>query len=105
MASLIWTVASWFGALVDWLKCWFNGDWIFCNLFKLFFDLVTGGVAVVAGALAWVPIPAALDTFEWPDAGPLAGVLFEVGFGQATAILAASFTLKFILRLIPLVRL
>lgn len=105
MAAIVGTIAAWLGAVIEWMKCWFNGDWIFCSLFNLFFDVVLGFVAVVVGALAWVPVPSALDTFIWPDAGPLAGVLFETGFGQATAILAASFTLKFILRLIPLVRL
>lgn len=104
MAAIVATIASWFAALFDWIACFFT-DFIWCASFNLFFDLLLGLVAIVVGALAWVPIPAALDTFVWPDAGPLAGVLFETGFGQATAILAACFTLKFLLRLIPLVRL
>lgn len=104
MAAIVATIASWFAALFDWIACFFT-DFIWCASFNLFFDLLLGLVGIVVGALAWVPIPAAIDTFVWPDAGPLAGVLFETGFGQATAILAACFTLKFLLRLIPLVRL
>jgi hypothetical protein len=104
MAAIVATIASWFAGLFDWIACFFT-DFIWCASFNLFFDLLLGLVGLVVGALAWVPIPAAIDTFVWPDAGPLAGVLFETGFGQATAILAACFTLKFLLRLIPLVRL
>lgn len=104
MAAIIATLANFFEALFDWINCFFT-DFIWCATFNLFFDLLLGLVGVVVGALAWVPIPDAIENFVWPDAGPLAGVLFETGFGQATAILAACFTLKFILRLIPLVRL
>lgn len=104
MSSIVSTIASWFSGLFDWIGCFFT-DFIWCATFNLFFDLLMGLVGVVIGALAWVPVPAALESFVWPDAGPLAGVLFETGFGQATAILAACFTLKFMLRLIPLIRL
>jgi hypothetical protein len=104
MSALIQTIASWFSGLFDWIGCFFT-DFIWCATFNLFFDLVLGGVGMSAAALAWVPIPAAIESFVWPDAGPLAGVLFETGFGQATAILAAAFTLKFLLRLVPFVRL
>lgn len=104
MAAIVATIASWFAGLFDWLACFFT-DAIPCLFFNMFFDLLLGGVGIVVGALAWIPIPPAIADFVWPDAGPLAGVLFETGFGQATAILAASFTLKFLLRLIPLVRL
>lgn len=104
MAALIQTIAAFFEGLFDWVSCFFT-DFIWCATFNLFFDLLLGLVGIVVAALAWVPIPAAIETFVWPDAGPLAGVLFETGFGQATAILAACFTLKFLLRLIPLVRL
>lgn len=104
MAAIVATIASWFSGLFSWIACIFT-DFIWCAFFNLFFDLLLGLVGIVVAALAWVPIPAAIETFVWPDAGPLAGVLFETGFGQATAILAGCFTLKFLLRLIPLVRL
>lgn len=105
MAGIVATIANWIGGLVEWLKCWFNGDWIFCGLFNLFFDLLSGGVTILVGALAWVPVPVELQGFVWPDPGPLGGLLLETGVAQAVGILAAALTTKFLLRLIPLVRL
>lgn len=105
MAGIVSTIASWLGALIDWLKCWFNSDWLFCGAFNLFFDILSGAVAVVIGALAWVPVPSELQGFTWPDPGPLGGLLLETGIGQATGMLAAAMTTKFLLRLIPFIRL
>lgn len=56
MAAIVSTLASWLGVLIDWLVCWFNTDWLFCGVFNLFFDILGGGVAVLIGALAWVPV-------------------------------------------------
>lgn len=104
MQAIVATIASWVGWLVDWLKC-LLGEALWCNLYNLFFDVFTGFVTVVVGAIAWVPVPGELAGFTWPDPGPLGGILLETGVAQAVAILAAAFTTKFLLRLLPLVRL
>lgn len=104
MQAIVSTVASWIGAVISWLGCFFT-DFFFCKFFNLFFDVMAGGVAVLVSALAWVPVPSALANFQWPDPGPLGGLLLATGVGQAMGILAAAMTTKFLLRLIPFVRL
>lgn len=104
MAGIVATIASWASALRTYLACFFT-DAIFCKLFNLFFDILGGGVTVLVGALSWVPIPAEVSGWSWPDAGPIVGVLGEVGFAQALSILAGAMSIKFLLRLIPFVRL
>lgn len=104
MQAVVATIAGWIGGLIDVVRCYL-GSLFFCSLFNLFFDLVGGAVTVVAGAIAWVPIPSEITSWSWPDAGPIAGVLGEVGFAQALGIVASAMSIKFLLRLIPFVRL
>ena len=77
----------------------------FCSLFNLVYDLFDAVLVAAIGLVALVPIPSEVANWTWPDAGPLVGVLGEVGFAQATAILAGAMSIKFLLRVIPFVRL
>jgi hypothetical protein len=104
LQAIVNTIASWVGSVVNWLKCLLSES-LWCNLYNLFFDIFKGAVTMVVGAITWVPVPGELSGFTWPDPGPLGGILLETGVAQAVAILAAAFTTKFLLRLIPLVRL
>lgn len=62
-------------------------------------------VTAAVGLIVLVPIPSEISGWSWPDAGPIVGVLGETGFAQATAIVAGAMSIKFLLRLIPFVRL
>lgn len=104
MAGIVATIASWAAAIRTYLACFFT-DAIWCKFFNLFFDILVGGVTVLVGAISWIPVPVELSAFQWPDVGPLGTALIESGFVQAMGILAACMTTKFLLRLLPLVRL
>lgn len=103
MAGIISTIASWVTWIGDLLKCYWG--LLTCVLFNLVYDLVDAIVTAAVGLIALVPIPAEVSGWSWPDAGPIVGVLGEVGFAQATAIVAGAMSIKFLLRLIPFVRL
>lgn len=103
MAAIIGIIASWIGWLGQIVQCYWG--LLTCVLFNLVYDVIAaiGGAAI--GFVSLVPIPPNVADWSWPDAGPLVGVLGETGFAQATAILAGAMSVKFLLRLIPFVRL
>ena len=101
MGPLSW-IAGWLGNIVSTLDCIWGK--VVCSFFNLFFDLLDGLVTVLITAIAWVPIPSALSSFTWPDAGPLGGILIECGMVQAMSILAAAFSVRFLKGLIPFIR-
>lgn len=103
MAGIVATIASWIGWLGGIIQCYW--DLLFCSLFNLVYDLLNVIITAAVGLIALVPIPADVSGWSWPDAGPIVGVLGEVGFAQATAIVAGAMSIKFLLRLIPFVRL
>lgn len=103
MAAIVSTIASWIGWLGGMVSCYWG--LLFCSLFNLVYDLFDAVLTAAVGLIALVPIPSEVSSWTWPDAGPLVGVLGEVGFAQATAIVAGAMTIKFLLRLIPFVRL
>lgn len=103
MAGIVATVASWVGWVGSIIQCYWG---LFtCALFNLVYDLLNAIVTAAVGLVSLIPIPAEVANWTWPDAGPIAGALGESGFAQATAIVAGAMTIKFLLRLIPLVRL
>lgn len=103
MAGIIATISGWVGGLYDWFACIFTT--LPCFFYNMFYSFLWDVIQMGLIALAWIPIPSAVATWSWPNAGPLVGVLGEVGFAQATAIVAGAMTIKFLLRLIPFVRL
>lgn len=103
MAAIVSIIASWIGWLGGMVSCYWG--LLFCSLFNLVYDLFEAVLVAVIGLIALVPIPSDVASWSWPNAGPLVGVLGEVGFAQATAIVAGAMTIKFLLRLIPFVRL
>lgn len=103
MAGIVATIANWIRWLGEIIQCYWG--LVFCSLFNLVYDLLNAIVTAAVGLIALVPIPADVSGWSWPDAGPIVGVLGEVGFAQATAIVAGAMSIKFLLRLIPFVRL
>lgn len=103
MAGIISTIASWITYLGDLIECYLAD--LPCEFFNLGFDLLNSIITAAVGLISLVPIPSEIASWTWPDAGPIAGVLGEVGFAQATAIVAGAMSMKFLLRLIPFVRL
>lgn len=103
MGAIVSTIASFVGWLGDLVICYWG--LLFCSLFNLVYDLFEAVLVAAVSLIALVPIPSEVANWSWPDAGPLVGVLGEVGFAQATAIVAGAMTIKFLLRLIPFVRL
>lgn len=103
MAGIIATIANWIGWLGNIVQCYWGLVW--CKLFNLAYDLLNAMVTAAVGLVSLIPIPSEVSSWSWPDAGPLVGVLGEVGFAQATAIVAGAMSVKFLLRLIPFVRL
>src|SRR5574337_9957 len=101
MQAIVSTIASWIGWLGALLRCYLD-TYFFCALFNFVFDVLTGLVTVAAGAISWVPVPSELQSWTWPDPGPIGQVLIESGFVQGMGIVAAAMTIKFLLRLIPL---
>lgn len=104
MVGIISTIASWFGWLGSVVQCYL-GTYFICQFFNLAYDLLDAIVTAAVGLVSLVPIPSSVSSWTWPDAGPLVGVLGEVGFAQATAIVAGAMSVKFLLRVIPFVRL
>ncbi len=103
MAALVFVIVAWVKWLFAGLTCWW-GLWE-CKLFNLGYDFLNALVSAAIAVASLVPVPSEVANWSWPDAGPLVGVLGEVGFAQATAIVAGAMTIKFMLRLIPFVRL
>ena len=103
MAAIVSTISSWIGWLGGIIQCYWG--LLMCSLFNLVFDLFHVILTAVIGLVALVPIPSSVSAWSWPDAGPLVGVLGEVGFAQATTIVAGAMSIKFLLRVIPFVRL
>lgn len=103
MAGIVATIASWIGWLGGIIQCYW--ELLICTLFNLAYDLLNAIVTAAVGLMALVPIPSEVSAWSWPDAGPIVGVLGEVGFAQAISILAGAMSIKFLLRLIPFVRL
>lgn len=103
MAAIVSTIASWIGWLGGMISCYWG--LLFCSLFNLAYDLFDAVLVAAIGLIALVPIPPDVANWTWPDAGPLVGVLGEAGFAQATAIIAGAMSIKFLLRVIPFVRL
>ena len=103
MAAIVATIASWIGWLGSIFQCYWG--LLMCSLFNLVFDLLSAILLAAVSMVALVPIPSDVANWSWPDAGPLVGVLGETGFAQGTAIVAGAMSIKFLLRLIPFVRL
>jgi len=103
MAGIVSTIASWIGWLGGIVQCYWG--LLFCMFFNVVFDLMQAIITAAVGLIALVPIPSEVASWSWPDAGPLVGVLGEVGFAQATGIIAGAMSIKFLLRVIPFVRL
>lgn len=103
MAGIVATIASWVGWIGGIIECYWG--LLTCALFNLVYDLLNAIVTAAVSLIALIPIPSEVASWSWPDAGPIVGVLGEVGFAQATAIVAGAMSIKFLLRLIPFVRL
>lgn len=103
MAAIVNVIAAWIGWLGGVVQCYWG--LLTCVLFNLVFDLFAAVIGAAIALISLVPIPSEIASWTWPDAGPIAGVLGEVGFAQATAIVAGAMSMKFLLRLIPFVRL
>lgn len=103
MAGIVATIASWIGWLGGIIECYWG--LLICALFNLVYDLLNAIVTAAVSLIVLIPIPSEVASWSWPDAGPIVGVLGEVGFAQATGIVASAMSIKFLLRLIPFVRL
>lgn len=93
---------GWLAAFLQPILCWLEGFW--CKAGDFFIQCMVEVIDIVVGLTAWIPIPVALSSFQWPDAGPLGGALIMFGFPEALVILSAAFTLRFLRGLIPFVR-
>lgn len=103
MVGLIASLGNWVGWIGGIIQCYWS--LLMCSLFNLAFDVLSAVLMAAVGLVSLVSIPSEVASWSWPDAGPIVGVLGEVGFAQATAIVAGAMSIKFLLRLIPFVRL
>lgn len=88
--------------LWKWVQCFFPNLW--CQGSDFFMGILEEIFTVLISALGVIPIPDALNSFQWPDVGPFGYALIDLNIPQALTILSAAFTLRFLKGLIPLIR-
>lgn len=82
------------------LKIWNEIKCFLPNLWARFLDVIVTLQEEISAALlavlSVIPLPDAVQNFQWPDVGPLGYAVIQAGIPQALSILSGALFIRFI---------